>query len=444
MRSWWKFFRVARRFAPLVVVVSWAKPADAAKIACVGDSITYGYNLSNPSQQSWPAVLQTMLGSGHTVQNFGSSGCTLLKLGDKPYWNDPAFSASDAFKPDVVVVMLGTNDAKPQNWSHKADFVGDYTSLIGHYRTPGALVYVVLPPPVYAPGAFSIDPNVLSGEVVPLIRQIAANANVPLIDVFQALSGLPSDFPDTVHPNVDGSKLIAQTVAAALQEGGFGGAAGSTGVGVGGASTGTGGTSGVGGSTKSAGGTSTGTGGTSSVGGSTKATGGASTGTGGTSGVGGSAKSTGGASTSNGGTSGVGGSTKSTGGASTSTGGSFGSGGVTGTGATSMATGGGFNSAGGATTGGTSTAVNSGSSVGGNSVTGGSQAGSSNATPAGSTAMGGNPVGSSEPTANQPANASGCGCRTVGGCPAHRSEFLVTMLLLTLLKRTRRGVSASG
>ncbi len=425
MHSLWSLIKLACRFSPFVVVASWAKPVEAAKIACVGDSITYGYGLSNPSQQSWPAVLQTLLGSPHTVQNFGSSGCTLLKLGDKPYWDDAAFSASDAFKPEVVVVMLGTNDAKPQNWSHKADFASDYNSMIQHYRALGALVYVAVPSPVYPPGAFSISPDVLSGEVVPLIRQVAADANAPRIDVFQALSDRASDFPDSVHPNVEGSKLIAQAIAAALQKGGFGGVAGSTG---------TGGAFG----------------GTSGAAGSTKATGGASTGTGGTSGAGGSTKATGGVSTGTGGTSGVGGSTKAMGGASTGTGGSLSFGGTTGTGAISTGIGGGFNAVGGATTGGTSIGANGGSTVGGQAATGGASAevgqsggaggvgGSNNATSVASTATGGNPVGSSEPTVNEPANRGGCGCRSIGGGPVHSHVVLVTMMLLTTLTRRRR------
>jgi acyl-CoA thioesterase-1 len=131
---WWTVLGRACRWLPLVVVVAWARPALAARIACVGDSITYGYGLASPSQQSYPAVLQTLLGTQHTVSNFGTSGCTLLKKGDKPYWNDANFGASDAFKPDVVVVMLGTNDAKPQNWAYQADFASDYGSMIDHYR----------------------------------------------------------------------------------------------------------------------------------------------------------------------------------------------------------------------------------------------------------------------------------------------------------------------
>jgi len=273
MLNWRRFNRFAGPFALLVGVVAWTRPGAATKIACVGDSITYGYNLSNPSQQSWPAVLQTLVSSADTVQNFGSSGCTLLSAGDKPYVKDPAYSASIAFKPELVIVMLGTNDAKPQNWSHKADFPSNYSSLISDYRQLGAQVYVAAPPPVYPPGAYDIDPAVFSGEVVPLIHQVATDANAPLIDVFQALSNKSSYFPDTVHPNVAGSQLIAQTVAAALQQNGVGGATSTGGtaagtggkVAVGGTSSGIGGTLGAGGTAKGMGGTATNSGGSTVV-----------------------------------------------------------------------------------------------------------------------------------------------------------------------------------
>ncbi len=202
---------------------AWSRPAHAAKIACVGDSITYGYGLSDPNTQSYPAVLQGLLGSSHTVQNFGVSGTTLLKSGDQPYWNTSDYGASGDFAPDVVVVMLGTNDAKAQNWAHESDFASDYHDLVTHYRSLGAFVYVAAPPPVYDPGAYSIPPDVVNNQVVPLVRQVAMNENAPLIDVYAALSNQPGDFSDTVHPTADGAKVIAQTVEAALMLDGFGG-----------------------------------------------------------------------------------------------------------------------------------------------------------------------------------------------------------------------------
>jgi lysophospholipase L1-like esterase len=216
-------------------VLAWAPPSAAAKIACVGDSITYGYGLSDPNTQSYPAVLQSLLGASHTVRNFGVSGTTLLKSGDMPYWNEANYGASGDFAPDVVIVMLGTNDAKPQNWAHASEFSTDYDDLVAHYRGLGAFVYIAAPPPVYDPGAYDIQPDVLNNDVVPEIRQIAADVNAPLIDVYQALNGKANDFPDTVHPNADGAALIAQTVNAALSMYGFGGNA-QAGAGAGGAS----------------------------------------------------------------------------------------------------------------------------------------------------------------------------------------------------------------
>ncbi len=203
-------------FIGLIAVPSIPVSGDTTKVACVGDSITWGWGLSNRNHESYPAVLQTLLGSQYIVMNCGTSGCTMLKRGDMPYWNDANLGASTEFKPDIVVIILGSNDAKPQNWSHKSDFITDYHSMIEHYRGLGARVYIASPPPVYHGGRFGITPAVVNDQIVPLVRQVAANANVKLIDVFTALSGKPGYFPDTVHPNADGSRLIAQTVAASL------------------------------------------------------------------------------------------------------------------------------------------------------------------------------------------------------------------------------------
>ena len=99
------------------------------RLACVGDSITYGSGLSEREVNSYPAVLQKLLGEGYDVKNFGVSGATLLKSGDKPYWKQSEFKSATAFNPNIVVIKLGTNDTKPQNWSHKEEFaaVEEYT-----------------------------------------------------------------------------------------------------------------------------------------------------------------------------------------------------------------------------------------------------------------------------------------------------------------------------
>jgi acyl-CoA thioesterase-1 len=414
------------RLAALAAVWTWAAPATAAKIACVGDSITYGYGLATPSQQSYPAVLQGLVGASHTVQNFGSSGCTMLKKGDKPYWNDPAYGASDAFKPDIVVIMLGTNDAKPQNWTYKADFAGDYASMISHYRAAGATVYVAAPPPVYASGGYSIDPNVFNTEVEPQIRQIATTASAPLIDVYQALSGKASDFPDNVHPNAEGAQLIAQAVAAALQAGGLGGNGGASGAG--GAIAGGGGSSGGGGAPPGAGGASggtTGTGGRGGSGGTTAGTGGAS-GAGGRPGSGGATSGTGGARTSGGAPGG--------GGVGPGSGGAADAGGAPGAGGALSGSAGGTGGGGSPSTGG---AVGVGGQLagsgGGTVSSGGTRAGAGGATMAvlgGAPGAGGAPTGAGGATGAQTGKSAGCGCRMLAGDSATPLGCLLALLLL--------------
>src|SRR2546427_157899 len=92
------------------------------RVACVGDSITYGSGVAGRETNSYPAVLGRCLGPRFEVRNFGVSGATLLKQGDKPYWNLPAFQDVSEFQPNAIVLKLGTNDSKPQNWAHKAEF----------------------------------------------------------------------------------------------------------------------------------------------------------------------------------------------------------------------------------------------------------------------------------------------------------------------------------
>ena len=48
------------------------------KVACVGNSITYGTGLSDRATQSYPVKLQKLLGERYEVENFGKPGATLL------------------------------------------------------------------------------------------------------------------------------------------------------------------------------------------------------------------------------------------------------------------------------------------------------------------------------------------------------------------------------
>ncbi|MCX5684955.1 MAG: GDSL-type esterase/lipase family protein [Planctomycetota bacterium] len=190
---------------------------DAIRVACVGDSITYGAGVKDREVNCYPAVLGRMLGEKWAVKNFGVSGATMLKKGDKPYMKEKAFAAALEFKPNVLIIKLGTNDTKPQNWKHKDDFAADAKDLIAEFRKidPKVRVYVCLPVPGY-PGNWGINDETIKGGVLPILQEVAKETQASVIDLYTALSGKPQMFPDKVHPNVEGAALIAATVFRAL------------------------------------------------------------------------------------------------------------------------------------------------------------------------------------------------------------------------------------
>ncbi|HEY6724123.1 MAG TPA: GDSL-type esterase/lipase family protein [Polyangiaceae bacterium] len=205
------------KFGVLTVALLLAPSSASAqtRVACVGDSITYGYTLGNRDQEAYPAVLADLLGAAFDVRNYGVSGTTLQNAGDQPWREQEVYSRSLAFEPHIVVIMLGTNDAKPQNWS-ETRFVADYQALIAEFRALGAEVYLTTPPPVVPPGAFEIQPDVVNETLVALVRQLSVDEEAPLIDVHASLEQRPELLPDTVHPNAAGARIIAETVADAL------------------------------------------------------------------------------------------------------------------------------------------------------------------------------------------------------------------------------------
>jgi alpha-L-fucosidase len=185
------------------------------RVACVGDSITQGAKL--PRGMTYPEQLQKMLGSPWIVKNFGKSGRTLLKQGDFPYWNESIYQDALQFAPDVVIIKLGTNDTKPQNWKHIADFKNDYRALVESFRSlpEKPLVYICTPCPVVGSGAFDIN-NAGVVEEVGWAKELATELNVGLIDINAAFAGKSELLPDKVHPNAEGTTLLAGTVYSAL------------------------------------------------------------------------------------------------------------------------------------------------------------------------------------------------------------------------------------
>lgn len=187
------------------------------KVACVGNSITFGYGIENRDSLSYPAQLQRLLGRDWQVVNFGVSGRTLLLKGDLPYVNEQAYSDVKAFLPDVVLIKLGTNDTKPGNWEYQSEFKNDYKNLINSFRALPSKPMVILIKPVPAfPERWGITDSVIVNGVIPKVEQLAVELDCPVIDLYSPFIGKGNLFPDAIHPNAEGAGLIAAIIAARL------------------------------------------------------------------------------------------------------------------------------------------------------------------------------------------------------------------------------------
>ena len=193
------------------------------KIACIGDSITFGAGVHlTRDQDSYPAKLSGLLGSNYTVLNYGISGKTLLNETNTPYRAMDFFEESKQALPDIVLIMLGTNDSKAFNWN-----AGEYEKQLEEFVN----IYKELPsgPEVYlmtccaAFGtqegdvvAFHVNKSVIADEVNPIIRRVAEKCQVPVIDIYEVTKDHSEYFVDGVHPNAEGNEVIAQAVYEAL------------------------------------------------------------------------------------------------------------------------------------------------------------------------------------------------------------------------------------
>lgn len=185
----------------------------SVKVACVGNSITYGSGIGDRDSFSYPAQLQRMLGDRYEVRNFGVSGRTLLKKGDHPYWEESAFREVQQWDPDVVVIMLGTNDTKPWNWKYGDEFGPDYRDLLKSFKglPSHPKVWAALPVPVFGVNKYSIRDSVLRVEI-PVIKKAAREEKVHILNLYKALKPYGKYFPDAVHPDKDGAYYLARAV----------------------------------------------------------------------------------------------------------------------------------------------------------------------------------------------------------------------------------------
>jgi lysophospholipase L1-like esterase len=192
------------------------------RVACVGDSITAGYGLpkNTAATNSYPALLGKRLGGGYVVKNFGHTGCTLMNLDWlPPLMKTDEYKQSLAFKPNIVILMGGTNDGPPRNWSHVSQLPDDLKKIVDSYQDlpSNPKVYFMLPPRLLTKtegGALEGDQcNNVNQLLPPIYRGFAKTRNIPVIDSRGAITTKDCYQIDGIHLNEKGCAKLSNQVA---------------------------------------------------------------------------------------------------------------------------------------------------------------------------------------------------------------------------------------
>ncbi|MFD2935960.1 GDSL-type esterase/lipase family protein [Spirosoma flavum] len=201
---------------PLLSPYAYAQ--NKVRIACIGNSITYGHGLTNREQNSYPGQLQTLLGANYEVMNFGVSSKTIIRNVDNSYVDTPAYQQALKSNPDLVFIKLGTNDSRLPYRLQINRFVPDYKLLIQTIKALPTHPRIILLSPV---ASFLTDTTrqtdqAISALVIPRIQQVAFDEKCELIDLHALFIDHPDYFPDKLHPDSLGTAVIAKRLYEAV------------------------------------------------------------------------------------------------------------------------------------------------------------------------------------------------------------------------------------
>ena len=193
---------------------------EAVRVACIGNSITDGFGIDMASQRGYPAQLQQLLGNDYHVKNFGVSGRTMLNKGDLPYQNELAWRDALAFRPDIVIIKLGTNDSKPENWQYNKGFKDDLQQMVDALQANknNPRIFLCTPIPAFKP-TWNINDSVIVHGITPVINKVAKKNKLQVIDL-HTLYANDGDkmIDDGIHPDAKGARRMAEIIAEQLKK----------------------------------------------------------------------------------------------------------------------------------------------------------------------------------------------------------------------------------
>lgn len=201
-------------FSGLTLQVAAQSKKSPIKVACVGNSITYGTGMPNREKNSYPAQLQSYLGDEYEVRNFGQPSTTLVSGSKVAYIKGERFQQSLAFQPDIVFIKLGTNDSKAIHWEYLPNFKNDYKELINAYRNLPSKPRIILLAPIHCfmEGNQSVCDSVLKATIIPAVQKIAKQEKLEYINLYNIFGNRWRQYlvPDKLHPSPMGAGVIAK------------------------------------------------------------------------------------------------------------------------------------------------------------------------------------------------------------------------------------------
>lgn len=194
--------------------------ADAIRVACIGNSITDGMGIDMAGTRGYPAVLQRELGDRYLVKNFGVSARTLLNSGDHPYMQEQAWRDAQGFCPDVVIVKLGTNDSKTENWTGEKDYARDLQQMLDTLGKLPSKPRILLCNPIPAAEIWNIRDSVIVNHITPVLQKSAKKNKLTFIDLHAAFgNGDGKQMQrDGIHPTAEGAAQIAKIIASYIKK----------------------------------------------------------------------------------------------------------------------------------------------------------------------------------------------------------------------------------
>ena len=189
------------------------------RISCVGDSLTYGSGVIKTREvDSYPAKLQKKLGTSHLVSNFGVRNATASADGDLPYIDSAQYKKSLESDPDIVLLMLGTNDSKTYNW-RPTSYEEGIRSLVQTYKNldTNPTVYLMISPYCFSLDGsdiaeYQVQPKVVAGKIRDIVEKVAAEEGVEVIDLYSVTVGKEERYRDGIHFDAEGYKIIADYI----------------------------------------------------------------------------------------------------------------------------------------------------------------------------------------------------------------------------------------